>query len=105
MLVLASNLTYKDLDNFLKNKHRKKKFRLPNSHPSAGRRCDKTQKTKIYEISSKTIEIDAAFILTEMNNELNINFLKNSTLGGARGEMVIIVGNEHGDSSSNPGRE
>ena len=25
--------------------------------------------------------------------------------GGARGEMVIVVGNEHGDSSSNPGRE
>ena len=24
---------------------------------------------------------------------------------GARGVMVIIVGNEHGDSSSNPGRE
>ena len=26
-------------------------------------------------------------------------------LGGARGEMVIVVGNEHGDSSSNPERE
>ena len=26
-------------------------------------------------------------------------------MGGARGEMVIVVGNEHGDSSSNPGRE
>ena len=25
--------------------------------------------------------------------------------GGARGEMVIVVGNEHGDLSSNPGRE
>ena len=23
----------------------------------------------------------------------------------ARGKMVIVVGNEHGDSSSNPGRE
>ena len=24
--------------------------------------------------------------------------------GGARGVIVIVVGNEHGDSSSNPGR-
>ena len=26
------------------------------------------------------------------------------TLAGARGVMVIVVGNEHGDTSSNPGR-
>ena len=26
-------------------------------------------------------------------------------LGGARGVMVIVVGNEHGDMSSNPGRD
>ena len=26
-------------------------------------------------------------------------------LGGARGVMVIVVRNGHGDSSSNPGRE
>ena len=25
--------------------------------------------------------------------------------GGARGVMVIVVGNGHGDTSSNPGRE
>ena len=25
-------------------------------------------------------------------------------LGGARGVMVIVVGNGHGDTSSNPGR-
>ena len=25
--------------------------------------------------------------------------------GGARGEMVIVVGNGHGDTSSNPGRD
>ena len=24
---------------------------------------------------------------------------------GARGVMVIVVGNEHGDTSSNPGRD
>ena len=27
------------------------------------------------------------------------------TDGGARGVMVIVVGNEHGDTSSNPGRD
>ena len=26
-------------------------------------------------------------------------------MGGARGVMVIIVGNGHGDTSSNPGRD
>ena len=28
-----------------------------------------------------------------------------STSGGARGVIVIVVGNEHGDTSSNPGRD
>ena len=32
-------------------------------------------------------------------NNLCINF------GGARGVIVIVVGNEHGDTSSNPGRD
>ena len=27
------------------------------------------------------------------------------TSGGARGVVVIAVGNEHGDTSSNPGRD
>ena len=26
-------------------------------------------------------------------------------LGGSRGAMVIVVGNEHGDTSSNTGRD
>ena len=26
-------------------------------------------------------------------------------IGGARGVIVIVVGNEHGDTSSNPGRD
>ena len=29
----------------------------------------------------------------------------NKTRGGARGVVIIVVGNEHGDSSSNPGRD
>ena len=38
-------------------------------------------------------------------------FTKNGTLkgittaGGARGVVVIVVGNGHGDTSSNPGRD
>ena len=32
-------------------------------------------------------------------------FLLDCYYGGARGVMVIVVGNGHGDSSSNPGRE
>ena len=30
---------------------------------------------------------------------------KKKKLGGTRGVMVIIVGNGHGDTSSNPGRD
>ena len=26
-------------------------------------------------------------------------------IGGTRGVMIIVVGNEHGDTSSNPGRD
>ena len=29
----------------------------------------------------------------------------NSLRAGARGVIVIVVGNEHGDESSNPGRD
>ena len=31
--------------------------------------------------------------------------IDNSVEGGARGVTVIVVGNEHGDTSSNPGRD
>ena len=31
--------------------------------------------------------------------------LRISLLGGARGVMVIVAGNGHGDTSSNPGRD
>ena len=36
-----------------------------------------------------------------MNPKLIINLAQE----GARGVMVIVVGNEHGDTSSNPGRD
>ena len=38
---------------------------------------------------------------TETSNDCNVNWKK----GGARGVMVIVVGNEHGDMSSNLGRD
>ena len=38
------------------------------------------------------------------SNDHNI-FTYLFTLGGARGVMVIVVGNGHGDTSSNPGRD
>ena len=31
-------------------------------------------------------------------------YLINNKIGGARGVMVILTGNGHGDTSSNPGR-
>ena len=33
------------------------------------------------------------------------NQLESIRLGGARGVVVIVVGNGHGDTSSNPGRD
>ena len=30
---------------------------------------------------------------------------KHTKIGGARGVVVIVVGNGHGDTSSNPGRD
>ena len=38
------------------------------------------------------------FFLSNTNNSINYS----SYFGGARGVMVIVVGNGHGDSSSNP---
>ena len=38
----------------------------------------------------------------EYNNKDEVN---SSNIGGARGVMVIVVGNGHGDTSSNPGRD
>ncbi len=33
------------------------------------------------------------------------NIIKGDIFGGVRGVMVIIIGNGHGDTSSNPGRD
>ena len=39
---------------------------------------------------------------TIYNDQKGLTF---SNSGGARGVMVIVVGNGHGDMSSNPGRD
>ena len=36
---------------------------------------------------------------------MSLKSINPSDFGGARGVMVIVVGNEHGDTSSNPGRD
>ena len=36
---------------------------------------------------------------------VSIRFYKASLCRGARGVMVIVIGNGHGDTSSNPGRD
>ena len=41
----------------------------------------------------------------EDNTWLNKNFGHIEKNGGGRGAMVIVVGNGHGDTSSNPGRD
>ena len=38
-------------------------------------------------------------------NELECQLSYYIHFGGARGVMVIVVGNGHGDTSSNPGRD
>ena len=47
-------------------------------------------------------------VLYSWNDETITLVIKNKTLyylGGARGVVAIVVGNGHGDTSSNPGRD
>ena len=36
---------------------------------------------------------------------IDVSMITYNSYGGARGVIVIVVGNEHGDTSSNPGRD
>ncbi len=45
--------------------------------------------------------LDMSYCVNFLNNTLGIK----RPLGGARGVTVIVVGNEHDDTSSNPGRD
>ena len=62
---------------------------------------------KIYEISTNTygssLPYTTIYCSVFFTNERL--FLIQSNLGGARGVMVIVVGNGHGDTNSNPGRD
>ena len=42
---------------------------------------------------------------TKLEKKITVVNYNSNTAGGACGEMVIVIGNEHGDSSSNPGQE
>ncbi len=48
-----------------------------------------------------------SIFITPLNkeNKLNPTAYLERFLGGERGVMVIVVGNGHGDASSNPGRD
>ena len=43
-------------------------------------------------------------VTTAIKKYLDVN-IKLEIIGGARGVIVIVVGNGHGGSSSNPGRD
>ena len=62
--------------------------------------CDINKKIKkIF----KTIKINPKIPLNiSLHSEVGLYL---STFGGSRGVMVIVVGNGHGDTSSNPGRD
>ena len=49
-------------------------------------------------------DIDRLYVLRKEGGRGHAS-IKDSVDGGARGVMVIVVGNEHGDTSSNPGRD
>ena len=38
-------------------------------------------------------------------SQLELIYISNPIYGGARGVMVIVIGNGHSDKSSNPGRD
>ena len=62
-----------------------------------------TQETGVQSNDSRMI-FDAALLNTE-NHKVGIKGKVNQFIGGAHGVMVIVEGNGHGDTSSNPGRD
>ena len=63
--------------------------------------CNKTKKSKSSSGKLDSINCFVAFHSNMRQTILNYNVPN----GGARGVMVIVVGNGHGDTSSNPGRD
>ena len=71
-------------------------YLMPN-HP-----CRKTEVVSIHLIS---VSGQKNKILLKTTTSLLYLVINHTFLGGARGVMVIVVGNGHRDSSSNPGRD
>ena len=51
------------------------------------------------------MKIPTRRLLQALRDLDNPNKKEGPLKGGARGVMVIVVGNEHGDTSLNPGRD
>ena len=56
-------------------------------------------------VTEKVLDCDVIVNEFETLSYYYVQFRTNTLGKGARGVMVIVVGNGHGDSSSNPGRE
>ena len=59
------------------------------------------QKQNAFSVLESTL-FSLSLSLCSLSLSLSL-FIAMSLNGGARGVMVIVVGNEHGDPSSNPG--
>ena len=61
---------------------------------------------KLKESEKKDKYLDLTRELKKLwNIKVTIIPIMIGAFGGARGVIVIVVGNEHGDTSSNPGRD
>ena len=66
---------------------------------------------KPFNYVQESVQARSTILSTKCVHKSHINLiymykedLVSNNLGGARGVMVIAVGNGHGDTSSNPGR-
>ena len=50
-------------------------------------------------------ELGKSILMHNNNGKVLFLFLMGINFGGARGVMVIVLGNGHADTSSNPGRD
>ena len=60
---------------------------------------------KIKKQDGNNTKMLQAILNQSWKQQLNSYLPSISKDGGTRGVIVIVVGNEHGDSSSNPGRD
>ena len=54
---------------------------------------------------SHNIDIEMGSISSRYPTVARVSWLNHGFYGGARGVVVIVVGNGHGDTNSNPGRD